>query len=173
MTNGTKKLVTYQQLAAQRSKSTCIYDAFSHITADSKETMGQAVNGRGENADDTIAVLVLAERYGLTLIEAINGQDYSIGFAGLDSGKEFVVVATQDWKIVDQIRPINVDSNNLNLYLTATRARSIFESSAAAVYWHACYCNTTSGSPVWTDEQGMYKNGLTATCVAICFSAPR
>ena len=120
-------MVTYQDLKAKKSRSTCIYDAFSHITTDSKESMGLTVNNKGVDADDTRAVTILADKYRLTVVEAINGLDYEKEYSGLDAGKKFIVVATKDSKIVSVIKPLVNDQTNLTLYLGSARAKEVFE----------------------------------------------
>jgi len=158
-------------VAQLKKNEKCIYQAFANITEDRETMMGQFVNGKGLDADDTKAVIELAKKYALTYIDALNGQDYNSGFAGLDADRKIIAVVTPHMGTVQQIRPIQSNPNNLTLYLSESQAQQIFEKSPDSVTWHAIYgVSDNSGKITWIDVQGHYSNGPANNSVAVCFS---
>jgi hypothetical protein len=158
-------------VAQLKEKEKCIYQAFAHLTKDTEAELGLFVNSKGYDADDTGAVVALAAKYGLTYIDALNGDDYVAGFAGLDANRELVAVITRDVGTVHKIKPVKSDPMNLTLYLGEARAREILEKSPDSVTWHAIYGATDgAGTVTWHDKQRLFPAGPTANAVAVCFS---
>ena len=155
----------YSELKADQR---CIYQAFTKLTYvhDDATNMGNHVNGHGLDADDSNAVLKLADRYGMTECEVMHGTDVASGAAGFDKSKEFVVVITPHLNTQGAVQKV-ADGEGLT---KGSSARKVLGDSPDGVAWHAIYGRTNDqGAMVWRDDQRINPNGPTGNTCAVVF----
>ncbi|MCI5111981.1 MAG: hypothetical protein MRY75_15630 [Marivita sp.] len=155
---------TYEQL---KDKERCIYQAFTKLSyvSDTASNMGRHANTAGFDADDSRAVLCLANHYGLDQCEVMHGSDIESGEAGFDKGKEFIVIITRNHNTQSTVQRVSTGKG----LVRGSEARRVLESSPQSVMWHAIYGRTDpiSGSMIWLDDQKIEKNGPVGDCCAV------
>ena len=162
-------LVTYEQLDHRQR---CIYQAFACAERSSGKAMALAVNARGYDADDGMAVSILAAKFGFTRPMLCSGNFFNTQVA-FTPGAEYIVV------IASGLGPARVATmfkayadHGVDIGDSALTHRALDE-----VSWHAVYAkaaNATRGGLTWIDRQGSRSGGpVEGDCVVFYEREPK